>query len=91
MICKVVAVIQDWNMNLKHELRESPTALNLKSGQCIVAINTRRNMARVICSEGGVHDYYADQGVKFDVGELSQMMQRGIGLELKYVGEAKAA
>lgn len=90
MKCKVVHVQDGWNMSFTHELRTSPRAEKLKSGECIVAINVAETIARVIDCEGGVHNYYAPEGVKFDVKTLSDMMLRGIGIELEVAPKRKA-
>lgn len=82
MKVKVVHVETDVDMRMKHELRESKKAEKLKPGECLVAINRAKDMARIIDCEGGVHDYYAYAGMKFDVSEISGMMKRGLGIEL---------
>ncbi len=69
-------------MRRKHALREGRRAKALKRGQCLVALNKRRNMARVIDCEGGVHDYYADQGVEYDLYELAAQMNRALFIDL---------
>ena len=78
----IVRVIANWDMRRKHDLREGRAASALLRGEVLVAFNVRRNMARIIDCVGAVHDYYADRGVRFDVGVLERMTQVGISLEL---------
>ena len=82
MRIRVAHVEAEWDMRRKHALREGTRAIRLKQGQCLVAFNRRLTMARIIDSEGGVHDYYADRGVKFDLEVLAEMMLRGFTVEL---------
>lgn len=91
MKCTVVHVEQGWNMSFKHDLRTSPRVEKLKPAECLVAFNVAETMARIIDCEGGVHDYYAPEGVKFDVKTLSDMMLRGIGIELEVRKRATTA
>ena len=53
MRIKVVHVERGWDMRRKHDLREGLHAQRLKRGQCLVAFNVARTMARVIDSEWG--------------------------------------
>ena len=82
MRVKVVHVESEWDMRKKHALRESRKANRLTRGQCLVAFNGALTMARIIDSEGGVHDYYADRGVKFDLAVLKEMIQQGFAVDL---------
>ena len=82
MKLKVVQLVQGWDMRRKHELRESLRARALKRGQCLVAINVARSMARIIDCEGGVHDYYADVGGEYDLYEVAAQIERGLNVEL---------
>ena len=82
MKVKVIHVESNWDMRRKHALRESRRAKKLERGQCLVAFNAALSMARIIDSEGGVHDYYADRGVKFDLVSLRAMVRDGFAVEL---------
>lgn len=77
----IVRVIDGWDMRRRHKLREK-SMKGLKYGQCVVALNGRHSMARVIDCVGGVHDYYADDGMRFDMQTVSQMMTQGLKLKL---------
>lgn len=79
---QVVHVEQGWDMRLVHALREGLRARNLKPGQCLVAFNTRLDMARIIDAEGGVHTYYAYQGEEYDLETLAAQMRSGWKVEL---------
>lgn len=81
MTLTVAAVKSDHNMTYRHELRSSPQAQRLKPGQCFVAFNSLLTIARIIDFMGGIHDYYAPDGEQFDTQMLSNMMQKGIGVE----------
>lgn len=82
MRVKVVHVEKAWDMRRKHALREGTRARALRPGQCLVAFNKALNMARIIDCEGGVHDYYADQGVVYDLEEVAAQFERGLNVEL---------
>lgn len=75
---RVRHVVKDWDMRRKHALREGAKANGLKRGQCIVAFNRALTMARIIDCEGGVHDYYADQGVVYDLALVRDQLRRGL-------------
>ena len=83
MRIKIVHVEPGWDMRLKHALREGIRAQRLKPGQCLVAFNRALTQARIIDCEGGVHDYYADQGVEYDLEELAAQLKRGLFVELE--------
>ncbi len=76
----MVHVIKGWDMRRVHDLREGLHAQRLKRGQCIVAFNVARTMARIIDCEWGVHNYYESAG--FNLQRLSEMMQRGFYVTL---------
>jgi len=80
---RIARVVANWDMRRKHDLREGKAAEVLRKGEVLVAFNVRRDMARIIDCVGAVHDYYANRGVKFDVGILERMTQEGIFLELE--------
>ncbi len=80
---QVVHVELDWDMRQVHALREGLRARRLKPGQCLVAFNRALDMARVIDSEGAVHNYYGYQGEEYDLEELAAQMRAGIGIKLE--------
>ncbi len=82
MRIRVVHVEKAWDMRKKHALREGRRARALQRGQCLVAFNRALDMARIIDCEGGVHDYYADQGEEFDLHGLAQRMERAFYVAL---------
>ena len=77
----IARVIDGWDMRMRHALREKALK-GLKHGQCFVALNGRRTMARIIDCVGGVHDFYADPGMRFDMQTLSQMCVQGFKVKL---------
>ena len=79
---RVRDVIKGWDMRRKHALREGEKARALKRGQCLVAFNRALTMARIIDCEGGVHDYYADQGVEYDLATVADQLMRGLFVDL---------
>lgn len=81
MKLRVAKLVADWDMRERHKLREGRASNNLARGECVVAFNRTRTQARMIDSEGGIHDYYTDPGEEFDLGVLSEMMKAGVGLE----------
>lgn len=83
MKVKVVHVIQDWDMRVRHKLRDGRKGSSLKRGQCLVAFNRSRNMARIIDAVGAVHDYYADKGEEYDLELLAKHLQAGLYVELQ--------
>lgn len=80
---KIAHVVKAWDMRKKHALREGTRARRLKPGQVLVAFNKALDMARFIDCEGGVHDYYADPGTRYDLVQLADQIRRGIGAELE--------
>lgn len=82
MRVRVVHVVHGWDMRQKHILREGRWARALKPGQCLLAFNRRLDMARLIDCEGGVHDWYADQGEEFDLEGVAARMQRAFYVEM---------
>ena len=82
MRVKVLHVVKAWDMRKKHALREGIRAAKLKRGQCLVAFNRALDMARIIDSEGGVHDYYADKGEQFDLQAVRGRMERAMFVDL---------
>jgi hypothetical protein len=72
----VVAVIRGVDMRPKHDIRAT-FMRRVGVGQVVVLINGDAKMARLIDHEGGVHDYYAPDGVKFDEAALYNMVERG--------------
>lgn len=79
---RVVAVVKDWDMRSKHALREGVQARALRPGTVLVAFNRRRDMVRIIDSEGFVHDGYADVGEEFNLDIVAQRMKRAWKIEL---------
>lgn len=77
----IARVVDGWDMRVRHSLRDKALK-GLKYGQCLVALNGKRTMARVIDCVGGVHDYYADPGMRFDMETLSQMLTQGFKVRL---------
>jgi len=78
---RITRIIPNWDMRIKHKLREGRAANKLKSGEVLVAFNRRRTQARLIDSAGGVHDYYVETG-QFDIGALKDMVKSGFHLDL---------
>ena len=77
----IARVVDGWDMRVRHELRDQ--ALDkLRHGQCLVALNGKRTMARIIDCVGGIYDLYADHGMRFDIDTVSQMMQKGMKVRL---------
>lgn len=91
MRVQVVSIETDWDMHLKTSLRESYKAAHLKHGQCLVAFNGFRTMARVIDYEGGVHDYYTPRNNPFDIDALAIRMRNGLGVIIELGVKGKAA
>lgn len=77
----IVRVVDGWDMRIRHALRDKAMK-GLKYGQCFVALNGRHTIARIIDCVGGVHDFYADAGMRFDLQTVSQMMTQGMKLKL---------
>lgn len=77
----IARVVDGWDMRMRHSLREKALK-GLKHGQCLVALNGKHTLARVIDNVGGVHDYYADPGQRFNIDAVSQMMQMGVKVKL---------
>lgn len=81
---QIVRVVDGWDMRMRHKLREQALK-ELKYGACLVALNGKRTMARIVDGVGGVHDYYADAGVRFDIDGLSHMLTQGMKVRLSGV------
>lgn len=75
-------VYENHDMRKRHQLRESLAARRLKPGQCIIAINRSRTIARIIDAAGGVHEYYEAAGLKIDLPRLQAMVREGWGITL---------
>lgn len=86
----IVRIVEEWDMREKHRLREGRNAKRLHAGEVLLAFNRALDMARFIDCEGGVHDYYADDRVRFDVDELRRMIHRGFHVDLE-VGRSEIA
>lgn len=82
MILRVVQLVPGWDMRRVHDLRESLRARSLRPGECIVAVNTALDMARIIDCEGGVTNRYADLGEEFDLETISAQMRRAYEVDL---------
>lgn len=89
MKVKVVHVVKDWDMRVRHRLRDGRRGSSLKRGQCLVAFNRAKNMARIIDAVGAVHDYYADKGEEYDLDLLAKHLKAGLFVDLQ-VGRHEA-
>ena len=78
---RVVGVVRGVDMRRKHDIR-TYYMRRVSPGQVVVLLNGDAKMARLIDHEGGVHDYYAPSGVKFDEAALYNMVERGLRVEL---------
>lgn len=86
LILRIDKIFTAWDMRARWELRNHRSAQKLQRGHCIVAFNRSETIARIITKsrpEGAEHNYYAPVGSKFDLDLLSDMMEHGIGVELK--------
>ena len=79
---RVRAVIRGIDMRAKHELR-THWMERTPIGHVTVLLNGDTKMARLIDHEGGVHDYYAPRGVRFDEAALYNMVERGMRLAIR--------
>ena len=77
-----IKIVQNHDMRQRHGLRNSRAALLLKPGQCIIAINRRRSIGRIIDCVGAIYDYYEEPGRAIDVQRLKEMVREGWGVEL---------
>lgn len=77
----VTHVYRGWDMRKKHLARKT-YMVKVRVGQAAVLLNGDRKIARIIDSQGGVHDYYAPKGQKFDEGALYNMVERGFHINL---------
>lgn len=80
MKLRITKVIEDWNMHERHKLRRRYA--HLKSGDVVLCLNKRRNIARLVDSAGGLHDYYAEKGMRFDLEAVQSMVFSGIRVDL---------
>lgn len=66
-----------------HQLRNRPEFRDLREGQAGLVLNTKRTIARIIDSQGGVYSMYAPDGYSYNLGMIQEMVELGMGVELK--------
>lgn len=81
MRVRITKVIEDWNMQHRHKLRRRYSS-HLRAGEVVLCLNRKRTIARLVDSAGGLHDYYAAKGQRFDLEGVQQMVRQGLRLEL---------
>lgn len=86
---QIVHLVKDWDMRLRHSLREGRKASGLKRSQALLAFNRAGTMARIIDASGAVHDFYAEAGEEFDVTAVSNQLSYGFNVTLKVGREEK--
>lgn len=87
--CTIVHVEENCDMRCKYDL-VSRAEKRLKKNQCYVAINSARNMARVIDYKLGIHELHCwEQGETFDLAGVIRMMMDGMGIDL-HVGRSES-
>ncbi|MGB5812043.1 MAG: hypothetical protein WBG86_16020 [Polyangiales bacterium] len=79
---RVTKIVEEWNMNCVHKLREDKGSRTLKKGDCLVAFNKKQTIGRIIDFAGGVHTYYARKKEVFDIQSLSALVETGFYIEL---------
>ncbi len=77
----MVGVTRGVDMRKKHDAR-SYWMRRVGPGEVQVLLNGDLKMARLIDPQGGVHDYYAPKGEKFDEAALYNMVERGFSVAL---------
>jgi hypothetical protein len=69
---RITKIIENQDMRGVHKLRKRMRTL--KKGECLVAFNKSKNIARIIDHLGGVHTYYTEQGVVFNMDSLRDLV-----------------
>lgn len=86
---EVVKYLEEHDMRFRIDDRDLARKHKLQRGQCILALNTRTTMARIIDCNGGLHDWAAPQGEYFDAQSIRDLVWHGLFLELALEGRAE--
>lgn len=72
---------EDVNMRYTRAVREEKIVKSLKPGHCIMQLNTKRDMGRVL-DHLGSYTLYAPEGFFFDLHALQVAVREGIGVKM---------
>jgi len=70
MSVRITKIIENQDMRGIHKLRSR----KVKKGECLIAFNNNRTIGRIIDCAGGVHTYYTEPGLTFDLDSLRDMV-----------------
>lgn len=75
----IIRVEENVNMRFVRLMREEKFCRSLKPGQCVVAINGRETIARILDCRGS-YTMYAPEKTVFDIGTIKGWMSEGLGV-----------
>lgn len=77
----IIRVEENVNMRFVRLMREEKFCKSLKPGQCVVALNGRETIARILDCRGS-YTMYAPDDTHFDVNTIKAWMQEGLGVTI---------
>lgn len=78
---EILRIEENVNMRFVRLIREERFCRSLKPGQCVVAINGRETIARILDCRGS-YTMYAPEKTRFDLNAIRQWMAEGLGVTI---------